>query len=979
MSSSDPPTPSQKDESRSTSVPGTNVQASTAAPAPLDSQEGVQVFTAKATQGEGCRDGGQHGAKEGPPQTSLPEMVLRATLAVPQKPKTDEDAAAARKQPVPRGASEHSANTDSTDGTNRVPGNANIPEAAGYVTAQSTSQSGNLSFSERSSTFQTAQEINAVRGPWYVMLQDKSHKPAATQKQPRSEDALKAAETEQFSWRSRDVTKLVPAEQAAEDANKTSKRSAHEASRPPADSTTPAGVKMPTSEKPTTSTENQPVNITADEQTKWNRKDKHSSSSIERSQVHHTRPYYKDWPNHKWQMIPDVASTAFLNAKMLDLEALPPHPSAECKRLFLPTKATELIESHEKEEPVGWEPVYETKDATSPNVAPTEQKPSPIAGRQVSDLDVPDDGGSYLATTKPGHRKSIDIKHTAKADTIDPSLEAYSPLYSSKTLLNFDKDQIEDPLKKKPAASHAPSPPDNQDNGGTAQSSSSGGATPRKESPRPSPVSKVKETLSAILSDVTVDVTPRRYWILFTFCTLSMLNAFQWIQYSIIASVIKDHYGVSDTVISWTSLLYLIGYMTLAFPSAWILDNMGLRVTVLIGAVGTALGACIKMFAVKPDQFTLVLVGQAFPAFAQAFILGVPPRLSSAWFKYEELSTACSMGVLGNNLGIALGFVIPPNVVDVENVEASLLYLCGAVGLASCLCFVVILLAFDDKPKKPPSFSEMLNRRRTRKQSFSASFSALLKDGNFWLLLLSYGLNTGAFYSISTLLNPVILAYFPGEETFAGWLGLALIVSGLVGSWLCGLTLDRTGKYKEVTLLTYILATVGLFVYTFILSARSHLLALLGCLFLGFFMTGYIPIGLQLAAEITYPTPEGISSNLMNVSAQAIGFVMILVSSMIQDAYGDVVSNVCLSALLVVGCIMTVQTKAELRRQQAYKLEAARRSMSTQPSVVEKTAEVVAFSPEEQPIQSAGSPVTSPPQADDDHLLPKSTNVAAVD
>ncbi|KAH8025993.1 hypothetical protein HPB51_015342 [Rhipicephalus microplus] len=871
MSSSDPTASSQKNESRKTIVPRTTAQASTTSPTSPDSHEGVEVFTATATQAEAFLGGGRHDAREGPLQTSSPEMVLRATLTVPKEPKTLEDAAAAGKEPTPRNASEHYATTDSIDSTHQVPGNADIPEAACYVTAQPTPHSQNPSVSEHSSTFQTAEEINAVRGPWYVMLQDKSHKPAVKQKQPRFEDTAKVVQTELFSWRSRDVTKLLPAQQTGEDANKILKQSIEEGSQPPYNSTTPT-VKMPTSEQPSENAENQQANVTPDENAALNRKEKDLSTPPETEMVHHTKSHYKDWPSHRWQTIPDAASTVFLNAKMLDLKGCPPHLPDERKRTFILTKVAEMAQSHEKEQPLFWEPLYETKDATSSNVAPTEQKPSSITGRQVGEIDVPDDGAGYIATTKPGHRKCIDIKRTSSADAIDASMEAYSPLYSYNALLNFDKDQIEDPLQKTPAASHASSPPDNQDNYNAAQSTSSEGATPRNESPRPSRLIKIKETLSAIISDITVDVTPRRYWILLTFCTLSMLNAFQWIQYSIIASVIKDHYGVSDTVISWTSLLYLIGYMTLAFPSAWILDNMGLRITVLIGAVGTALGACIKTFAVKPGQFTLVLVGQAFPAFAQAFILGVPPRLSSAWFKYEELSTACSMGVLGNNLGIALGFVIPPNVVHVENVETSLLYLCGSVGLASCVCFVVILLAFDDKPKKPPSFSEMLNRSRQRRQSFSAAFITLLTDGNFWLLLLSYGLNTGAFYSISTLLNPVILAYFPGEETFAGWLGLALIVSGLVGSWLCGLMLDQTGKYKEVTLLTYILATVGLFVYTFILSARSRLLSLLGCLFLGFFMTGYIPIGLQLAAEITYPTPEGISSNLMNVSAQAIGF-----------------------------------------------------------------------------------------------------------
>lgn len=37
---------------------------------------------------------------------------------------------------------------------------------------------------------------------------------------------------------------------------------------------------------------------------------------------------------------------------------------------------------------------------------------------------------------------------------------------------------------------------------------------------------------------------------------------------------------------------------------------------------------------------------------------------------------------------------------------------------------------------------------------------------------------------------------------------------------------------------------------------------------LGFFMTGYIPIGFELVAEVTYPEPEGTSCGLLNFSAE---------------------------------------------------------------------------------------------------------------
>jgi len=35
-----------------------------------------------------------------------------------------------------------------------------------------------------------------------------------------------------------------------------------------------------------------------------------------------------------------------------------------------------------------------------------------------------------------------------------------------------------------------------------------------------------------------------------------------------------------------------------------------------------------------------------------------------------------------------------------------------------------------------------------------------------------------------------------------------------------------------------------------------------------FFMTGYLPLGFEFAAEITYPEAEGTSSGLLNASAQ---------------------------------------------------------------------------------------------------------------
>ena len=39
---------------------------------------------------------------------------------------------------------------------------------------------------------------------------------------------------------------------------------------------------------------------------------------------------------------------------------------------------------------------------------------------------------------------------------------------------------------------------------------------------------------------------------------------------------------------------------------------------------------------------------------------------------------------------------------------------------------------------------------------------------------------------------------------------------------------------------------------------------------LGFFMTGFMPVGFELVSEITYPEPEGTSCGLLNSSAEVI-------------------------------------------------------------------------------------------------------------
>lgn len=161
----------------------------------------------------------------------------------------------------------------------------------------------------------------------------------------------------------------------------------------------------------------------------------------------------------------------------------------------------------------------------------------------------------------------------------------------------------------------------------------------------------------AMLSDCTVGVklTPprlskRRIVVLAVFSCYSLVNAFQWIQYSILTSVFTGYYNVTYSEIDWLSMSYMVTYVPLIFPATWFLDTSGLRLTALLGSGLNCLGAWIKCASVQPNLYLVTLLGQIVCSVAQVFILGLPSRIASVWFGPKEVSTACAVAVLGNQV-----------------------------------------------------------------------------------------------------------------------------------------------------------------------------------------------------------------------------------------------------------------------------------------------------------------------------------------
>ncbi|KAK7907291.1 hypothetical protein WMY93_015903 [Mugilogobius chulae] len=412
----------------------------------------------------------------------------------------------------------------------------------------------------------------------------------------------------------------------------------------------------------------------------------------------------------------------------------------------------------------------------------------------------------------------------------------------------------------------------------------------------------------------------RRFAVLTVFSLYSLVNAFQWIHYSIIANVFTRFYGVTNSKIDWLSIIYMVAYVPLIFPATWLLDRRGLRLTALLGSGLNCVGAWLKCASVSSNLFWLTFTAQTICSVAQVFILGLPSRIASVWFGPREVSTACAAAVLGNQLGTAIGFLLPPvlvpNTPDDEELTAHNIKIMfyGTAAVSTGL-FLLALIVIKDRPLRPPSQAQaVLSDSLPEDYSYKQSIYNLFKNKAFLLLLISYGIMTGSFYSVSTLLNQMIMDCYEGQELNAGRIGLTLVVAGMVGSILCGLWLDHTKTYKMTTLIVYCLSFVGMLVFTFTLNLNNIYLVFFTAGALGFFMTGYLPLGFEFGVEITYPESEGTSSGLLNAFAQIFGIIFTLIQGKLTTDFGPLEGNLFLCAWILLGIILTALIKSELKR-----------------------------------------------------------------
>jgi len=364
------------------------------------------------------------------------------------------------------------------------------------------------------------------------------------------------------------------------------------------------------------------------------------------------------------------------------------------------------------------------------------------------------------------------------------------------------------------------------------------------------------------MTDKTFRLYPYRWVVLGVFMFINLTIQILWITYAPITGLAAQFYGVGDLQIGLLAMTFMIAFIPLSIPVSWAIDTFGFRPTVSLGAILMGIFGIVRGLA--GTDYTLVLLATIAIAIAQPFLLNAWTKVPAQWFSIEERATAVGLITLANLVGTALGMVLTPLLTESMSIPNVQLVFGGAAAVSS----VLFLILAREKPPTPPCPPGQEVRAL-----MLDGLKHALKVRDFWLYLCISFIGMGIFNGINTWVEGIIRprGFSPSD---AGTLGALMLVGGVLGAVVIPPFSDRQHKRQKFIMLGFVLAIPGLVGLAF---AETAWLLFASAFVMGFFLVSANPVGMQYAAEVTNPTPEGTSNGLIQLFSQAsVVFVYIM-------------------------------------------------------------------------------------------------------
>lgn len=372
-------------------------------------------------------------------------------------------------------------------------------------------------------------------------------------------------------------------------------------------------------------------------------------------------------------------------------------------------------------------------------------------------------------------------------------------------------------------------------------------------------------------------VYKRRWFILLVVCLLNCSNATIWLTFAPVADQSAQYLKVSLEEINWLSVVYMVVAIPLSFVTTWMMDTIGLRTTLILGAWLNMFGAMLRFLGTQrllklgfEVAYPAAMLGQTLGALAQPLIIFTPAKLAALWFPDHQRVTANMISSMSNPVGILLASIISPMVAETS---AQIPHLLLAYAVPACfICFLATVGIRSSSPPTPPSASA----ESSASEPFFQGIKLLMTNKAYLILLLCFGSGIAVFTCITTLLEQ-ILCVQGYTDNFAGICGALFIVFGIVGAAALGLYVDKTKKFIEATKINMSFTALSCIAFAVVsqLPQQRAAVAVVSSL-LGFFGFSIYPVCVELSVECSYPVGEATSAGLIFVSGQIQSVIYII-------------------------------------------------------------------------------------------------------
>lgn len=437
-----------------------------------------------------------------------------------------------------------------------------------------------------------------------------------------------------------------------------------------------------------------------------------------------------------------------------------------------------------------------------------------------------------------------------------------------------------------------------------------------------------------------------RFYMLAVFVWASLLQATVWAPVSAVPKASKHCFpGLTDFDImlqlNWANMVQLI-FVPVAIK--FLSGPAGLQRCVRAGACFATLSALLRVVCTwMPAGFRQTLAARSLLHVAGmccgasgGFLQGCPSRFSALWFPPEQRARATGCAFVGLGLGQALCYAVSPLLVRNVDELANLMIFQLALAVPPMVCCFAY---FPDRPLHAwwlrtsnevghatvgtSSERQLLADLPPYEQSAHQLMCAVLRRPSAVVLAVMCGLANGPFQAWGAAL-PTILGNLHYGSTETDMFSFASLFAYTLGCYIVGELGDRVfrGHFKRLLGLLLLGGLLSFIWLCFMLPTsfqRSPLLdggfylVLVAVALTGWFSGATNPICMELCAELTYPTPEGISGNLIIFITQVFTIIVLAVVPLMDP----LATTPCMLVVVVLCAVMLLPVREQYLRTEA--------------------------------------------------------------